>query len=284
MSDPRDKAMKTLREYEAILALINGLSQPAIQSIASAKARLPLLSKVELRTFTHQTRDTIKEIRHTFKIEAPARELIAILEAVEKSSDEKVQLFPKYVLKGLVGRYDLVMVDFDTLPEHADIHISVGKNREPGKVQVYLLEAILFEDMAATFNLCKERRLGFDRDRDSKKTGKTLDALYRATVTTAFYFVESYLNGLAFDYFVKNEKRLTADDKQLLTEWDITRNRAKHLSLREKALKYSRMILVAEYPPLQENNCSELAFISGKAKELRDAIAHPAARRKESEY
>jgi hypothetical protein len=93
-----------------------------------------------------------------------------------------------------------------------------------------------------------------------------------------------YLNGIASDHYLKNEKRLTTEEKQTLTEWDSKNNRPKHLSLREKALKYPRMILGVEHPPLQENNCPELGFIIGKAKALRDAIVHPAARREDSEY
>jgi hypothetical protein len=79
---------------------------------------------------------------------------------------------------------------------------------------------------------------------------------------------ESYLNGIAFDYYIRNKDGLDAKTIEILTE------SKRYLSLVEKATKYSRIILGQTQSPLNDSNCPELAFMGGKAKLFRDAIVH----------
>ena len=46
------------------------------------------------------------------------------------------------------------------------------------------------------------------------------------------------------------------------------------ISFRDKAIKYPKIILGTEHPPLQESNCPELEFVLTKAKIFRDSIVH----------
>src|SRR5262249_50726553 len=95
---------------------------------------------------------------------------------------------------------------------------------------------------------------------------------------SAFFFLEAYINGIAIDYHAKNQHTLDDETKIILTEWDHQKNRERFISFRDKFVKYPRIVTGLLHPPLQENNCAELAFLTGPAKLLRDAIAHPSAR------
>ena len=128
--------------------------------------------------------------------------------------------------------------------------------------------------MCALFNLARESHLN-RRDTESKQAVKERVALQRATVVASFNVIEAYLNGLAFDHVELNGKKLDDAAKALLTEWDPVKQRPlRYLSLREKLLKYPRLIMGVEHPPLQENNCVELKFVVETAKRVRDAIVH----------
>jgi hypothetical protein len=124
------------------------------------------------------------------------------------------------------------------------------------------------------FNLAKEYHEKLEKGSESKKNSKTSDALCRSTIVTACYVIEAYLNGIAFDYYWANSSQLSDKKKILLTEWDHVEGRSRHISLREKALQYPRIIMGANHPPLQESNCPELAFVLERAKLMRDSIVH----------
>jgi hypothetical protein len=98
--------------------------------------------------------------------------------------------------------------------------------------------------------------------------------LRRAVVTSAFYFIEGYLNGLAYDFLATNKRSLSEKDLGLLTEWEATKNAPRYARFRDKLLHYPRIILGQEHPPLQENNCEPLRFMLEQVKTLRDAIVH----------
>ena len=194
--------------------------------------------------------------------------------------DGSLPLLPKHTWREIFDHYERVMPDFADLPEHTDIAIDFSHQAGPGKTALFLLEAMLYEDMASIFNLMKEHELRLNHEKDPLKAHKILGALSRGTVASAFYFVESYLNGIAFDHYVLHEATLSPKEKEALLEWDSANSRAKYLSLREKFLQYPRIILGATHPPLDESNCPELAFIVEKSKSLRDAIVHAAPRLK----
>lgn len=161
-------------------------------------------------------------------------------------------LLPKFLIKEYFLSYGKVFPGFDVLPEHASIGFHDGTGRKSvGEIEVYLLEAKLYEDMCGLFNLAKEiaGKVDAHKQGKSKTDSKKLEACCRATATSAFYFVESYLNGLAYDHYVTHMKSLDVKSNQILTEWDIQKNCPCYLSLREKILQYPRIILGSTHPP-----------------------------------
>ncbi len=111
--------------------------------------------------------------------------------------------------------------------------------------------------------------------RDSAKVSKKRTAmLVRTTILSAYYFVESYLNAVAFNYWWAEKSRLGQDDVDTLLELDSRNNRTRWLKFEDKTQKYPRIILKTQHSPLQPTNCAELKTLLGRLKEVRDAIVH----------
>ena len=102
------------------------------------------------------------------------------------------------------------------IPPHARISVDyLGIGIEyPGGFEVRLLDASLFEDMCALFNNCRRADLDCPRelppgDIKRKIAAKYHAALKRATISSAFYFVEGYINCLASDFMHDHSDVLT---------------------------------------------------------------------------
>ena len=145
-----------------------------------------------------------------------------------------------------------------------------------------LLEASLFEDMCALFNSCRDADVQAPRelpvaDMTRKIAVKRHAALKRATMSAAFYFVEGYINGLATSFMHGHGNTLDEKEKTLLTEWDASKSRYRSVSTRDKLVQYPRIITRSQFPPIDENNCPELAYFVTTAKDFRDAVVHASA-------
>jgi hypothetical protein len=277
MDKIRAEAKQLLREIEAICTLVKLADHKA--HLAKLKESLAAWDETALRAFLEAAKQDIEGLRNYYGIKALNREIVELVDRAENSSGNLVPLLPKHVWREMFDHYERVMPDFADLPEHTDIAVNISHEAGPGKTELYILEAILYEDMACMFNLTKEHQLALDQEKGSLKAHKTLKALCRGTVASAFYFLESYLNGIAFDHYVTHESALDQKAREVLLEWDYKGNRARHLSIRDKALQYPRIILGLGAPPLNESNCPELDFITKNAKMLRDAIVHAAPRK-----
>lgn len=270
LSKLRARARRLYREHEAIQVLLNFMTVERRKKVDAIKKDLGRSNEVRLGKFIVEVRNKIEEDRKFYGIKAPGPLLINLLEGLESNPpDRPFLLIPKYLLRELFDHYEKANSNFNNYPEHLRIEIDPGITRQQlGNVEWMLVEAILFEDMCALFNLAKEAHIKLDRWTAPKKTNKSADALSRATIAAAFYFVESYLNGIAFDYYIRNKDGLDTKTIEVLTE------SKRYLSLVEKATKYSRIILGQTHSPLNDSNCPELAFMGGKAKLFRDAIVH----------
>ena len=166
---------------------------------------------------------------------------------------------------------------YDLYPRPAHCQIGIPKDGIDSKswdVEWRLVEALLYEDMCALYNLSLDFRNKSAVSTGSKSRRKQGLALNRSVVTGAFYFLESYLNGLAYDFLATTKRQLSAKDLRLLTEWEPSKSEARYASFRDKLLGYPRIILDLQHPPLQENNCKPMAFLLDQVKSLRDAIVH----------
>lgn len=162
----------------------------------------------------------------------------------------------------------------DEVPIHASVELDCqGKYEDSGGFQYRILEAMLFEDMCSFWNeACVI--LTTDKLHSKKRNIKRLHSCYRAAVSSTFYMVEAYCNGIANEVMLTRSDELTEKERQLLTGWDAKQDRSRYLTVRDKLLQYPRLFLRALAPPIQENNSAELAYFLSRAKEFRDAIVH----------
>src|SRR5437867_5897406 len=186
---------------------------------------------------------------------------------------------PVHVMRELFADYSKVLRGSEHFPAHARVAVDVSGTlydnaRHP---EVFLLEASMFEDMAALFNVvASDSSANLDHARPKSEI-KTQTALHRAVILAALHFVEAYVNGVALEHVLTKGSAVDDRIRDVLSDWDSSRNRPRYLSLGEKLLQYQRIILGVEHAPLQESNCPEMATILNVAKRVRDALAHPSA-------
>ena len=242
------------------------------------KKAIDSLDKQGLREFIKRYKSAISDLRKLYGIKVDNSIVVDFWDRVESLNwpSGKILYIHKYILKQWFKRYNVTLPAFDNFPEHAKIGIDPGiirKKRGEG-VNVFILEAVLFEDMCALFNNAKKKYNSIDRKKDSDIEWKTFCSVLRATIISGFNFLEAYLNGLAIDFYILNKDKLDDKTIRLLTDWDFNKDRPQYISLRDKMLQYPRIILGLEHPPLQESNCAEMAFLL-EAKYRRDSIVHP---------
>lgn len=269
----RGRAKRLLREHRALSILLFQATEKYMKRYAQQEQRIAAMGQRELKALVAEIEGELAGIRRRVGASCSSQELLDFLERLERMPAGTALFIRKSDMRAYIEHYERVCPLFADIPEHAQIevnaHIAVPANRP---FEVFVLEAKLFEDMCALFNLAKTHVLKAD---GTKKAMKTAGALQRATVSATYYFVEAYLNGLAFDHCVTHQATLDEKTACLLKEYDSTKRRPRHLTLREKLKEYPRIASGAVHPPLMENNCPEMAYLLGRTKAIRDAVAHP---------
>jgi len=159
------------------------------------------------------------------------------------------------------------------LQVHCDWVVIPGK---PFAFRYHLPEATLFEDMAFAYNLALEIDPHFDSDGNAEGDTdlKRRSFYFRTAVLSAFYFVEAFLNGMAFDFYYRNSASVSEEDRAFLLEEPGATGRGGFVSFEKKVTQYLKVILGTPHPPLSASNCAPLKFMLTEAKELRDSIVH----------
>jgi hypothetical protein len=186
---------------------------------------------------------------------------------------------PKWIIDNYFTNLRSFSPNWKSMPAHALIGLDVkGGYSKIGEFQFILPEGALYEDMCFAYNLAAETCVDLDIRGAKVMAKKTHSFFLRTALLASFYFIESYLNGLAFDFVFRlgkeRCKKLTDQDQDLLSEWDSRKNRQKWVSFRDKMTQYPKIILGLEAPPLTESNCEEMRILTGEAKEFRDSLVH----------
>jgi hypothetical protein len=273
----QSQAERLLREFRATHWVISPPNAAQINNINDCASRIEDAGKKQLSAIIDRIAAAISHLRTTYGLIAPPDQLLALLMVIESAPPGRNILVPLYIWRSLFRDGEHSFSGIAAWPIHARIALDAtgrlyNESRHP---VVYLLEAALFEDMAALFN---EATFRHQRTPQAGAKGhlKIELALCRAASVAAVAFVECYLNGLATDYTLEHAATIDEQTKSLLLDWDFARQRSKYLSLRDKFLKYQTVILGVQHAPVQEFNCREMAIILDHAKAFRDAFAHPA--------
>lgn len=226
-----------------------------------------------LRDLIRRGQDQLATMRAAYGLKALPEQLRAFREEAKRVAEGEVVWARKALLSALLSAYD-----GHSWPAHAQFMIDPhGKQPRWPRLEIRLLEATLYEDMCVLFNLLLRTQQAIDRQEPNKITRKTVDALCRATLTSAYYFVESYINGVAMRYLATHGPTLDQESRDVLTEWDSRNQRPKPLPMREKILKFTKIARGSAHPPIQESNCPEMRILTKISKQFRDSIVHASA-------
>jgi ribosome-associated translation inhibitor RaiA len=264
------KVTAQLREQLAIYLLVFHLEKGRIEKTKRAIEKLSNAPTRTLRMLVDEYAEKLTGIRQHYGIRVSASELLRFLDQVEKAPPGKGIQITKHNYLELSDHASKFIKHFDRLPSHARIEFSMN---ETAGVEIYQLEAKFYEDMCALYNAWArvETMLG---KYSTKVEIKHEAALYRATLVSVFNFIECFLNGLAYEYYLNNEKQLSQAVKDQLREWDSAKKKPKYLNFRDKLLIYPKIITASTHPPVQESHCPEMKILVEQIKLVRDAIAH----------
>ena len=268
------EALALIDEGEAIEILLNHITPKAIIECQELRELIKQgKSMRRLRDLIQNAKKQHGNLRKQYGITASRKDLLEFLQEARGVPEHEVLWVHRALLSRILKAYD-----HDEWPAHSQIMIDPhGKQPRWPQFEVRLLEASLYEDMIILFNQARRTHQTVDLSKPDKLTLKTTLALCRATVTSACYFVECYLNGIALRYIATHGNGIPQDTYDMLTEWDSQKKRDKRLPMREKILKYTKIASGQGHPPLQENNCPEMEVLTRIAKQLRDSIVHASA-------
>ncbi len=273
----REQLKRKYRKYRAVLILVNSLGKAERALIERSLKNIERGSAARLREGARQFDAIFKEILGFYGVVAALDDLEALLASAGERTrvgENTYLLVPKYQLSRAFRHYEKALPIFPKLPLHARIGIDVGTIRETTReMEIFQLEASLFEDMAVLWNEAFRADAVAGRADSTKIQVKLAGASLRAVVKAVFNLLEGYLNGLACDILLK--QTVTPEERTKLDEWDAARDRPRFLSLRDKVLQYPRIAIGLEHPPLQENSLPCMRRVLELEIALRHALIHP---------
>ena len=273
----RDRLKRKYRKYRAILILTNSLGKHDRALVDGSLENIERGRMRQLRVSAAEIDKRLAETIAHYGVAASLEELEHFLVAGHDQvhvGDHEFLLVSKYHLSKAFRHYERALPVFQKLPLHARIGIDINSFRESTKeVEVFQLEASLFEDMAFLWNQAYEGSIQAAQLDSSKLQVKGSKAISRAAAKAAFNLLEGYLKGLACDILLM--RSVTGDDRVNLEEWDTVRSRPRFLSLRDKLLQYPKIALGAKHPPLQETSVPAMSRVLELERALRHALIHP---------
>lgn len=230
----------------------------------------------------HGTRDQLEHAEFVLDVNIQTGEKAAgykggtefLLELGRKHRENpfRVAQYPKVVIdKFLFSNYERRFPTWKKIQPHVLVNIDLeGEDRD-----LYVPEGSLYEDMCFGFNKAWEtKEIKWSPHKQSSKADVKGHVFYtRASIVSAYNFVECYLNGLAFDFLTTAQRRLSITDADTLSEWDSQRNKQKFVKFRDKIIQYPKIILNRQNPPFTESSCPPMATLLSSIN-YRDAVVH----------
>jgi hypothetical protein len=270
----RKEVLRQCDILQAILAFNYQFSEDSRRFLSEIRLRAPTAHARNLRNIRDTLHRDIAAAARTFQLKENPKKFAEWFK--ENSRNELGQLqMPKFLIDSqMFGRFGGDTKGWQKYPHHAYIALDFEGAFKVGGPEYYLPEAALYEDMCAAFNLAMESQHVMTQRPIVKVSVKKHYLYRRAAVLSAFYFVEAYLNGLAFDYWWNNKEKVSTEESDILTEWNSAKAAAQWRNFRTKALQYPRLILGSKHPPLTETNSPSLNILLTDGKDIRDAIVH----------
>jgi hypothetical protein len=246
--------------------------------LASVRDEVPTAPAKRLRHFRDYLKEKIAEASTIFGLRTKPSVFYKWLR--ENSAPEgKVAYISRGTIDIYFRNFTAGLFPLREFPAHVLVPVDFSaESYEEGKVDYYLAEAALYEDMCVAYNQAHDLEDIFrQKDLDRAKV-KAHRCAVRTAVLSAFYFVEAYLNGIAYDFVLEEGKSLPDRDGEMLLECDLKNKKERWVSFKDKAYQYPKIILRLQHPPVTESNCPELKTLLFESKEIRDAIVHQSPR------
>jgi hypothetical protein len=225
-----------------------------------------------------ERRDRLRaEVRNAVKEFGLRGDVEEFAKAFKENSRKElgIMLQPKFAIDQMFSNYTDGWVDWRSYPPHLLVYLDyTAESHRPQQFDWRLAETSLYEDMCIAYNLALDSANLASTGAVKIPHKKLTEFCVRSAVLNAFYFVEAYMNGIAFDFWIRNAKNIADDDAEALLEWDSKGNREKWLNFKDKLYRYPRIIMGTKHPPLTESNSAEVKLLLTKAKEVRDSIVH----------
>jgi hypothetical protein len=273
----RERLKRKYHKYRAILILTNSLGKRDRASIDRSLENIERSPTRQLRAWAVEIDKRLRQTIAHYGAVASLEELEYFLVAGRDEvhvGDHEFLLLSKYHLSKAFRHYERALPVFPKLPLHARIGIDINSFRESTmEMEIYQLEASLFEDMAVLWNQASEGSIQAAQSDSSKLQVKCSNAILRAAAKAAFNLLEGYLKGLACDILLT--RSVTDDERVELEEWDTVKSRPRFLTVRDKLLQYPKIALGAKHPPLQETSVPAMSRVLELEHALRHALIHP---------
>jgi hypothetical protein len=271
----RRKLSRTFHKYRAMHILLNTPSPEELRGLDNSLENIERMPGPELRRKARAVQADYERMVKLYGVRGSLDQFEEIL-AEYTAASKPILYVSKYDLERLFAKYENRFPEFGKLPPHGRVGIEVGGRKSSNtEIKSFVLEASLFEDMAALWNLAAAATEAEEPAATIPDT-KHAAALRRATAKASFNLLEGYLNGLALD--IQLVLRVSSKEKTLLQEWHETNNRPVRLSLRDKILQYAKLGARAQHPPVQESNSEAMQIVLSTEAAVRHALIHPTPR------
>jgi len=273
----RRRGLEALGAARFIELIANHSSKERRRFYQDRRAELVTLGKHDLKTRVEQYETKLHQKRSEFGVTLKPAQLARLLEDIEQGLAQSgtFPMVSRAKLETFIPRLLSLLPELAGYPRHTLFYIEEPQVRTfPFALNWFLLELSLYENLCALFNLGSDQSVEARKPESTRAHVKTERALIHATVSAAYYFVEAYLNGFAFDLLHEKATVLSDKEKELLLEVDPKTGKPRSLTLRDKILQYPRLALQVAHPPFQESNCREMEVLLEKGKPIRDAVAH----------
>ena len=253
----RQQVKQRLQELNALCVFTYQLNDENTQAFLHAVDEASRASTKRLAQIRFMADTYIRTLSERFGFVGDLTTLVQHVKDADRIAPT-ILTMPKWGVQELFTNYASCFPGWQTLPPHTVIPIDRTGHLDRAMWHgIYFPEATLYEDMCAAFNqaaLSKERRF---QTTATKIEIKLNYMAVRTSILSAYYFVEAFLNAIAFDHWHLHKQRLSQEEKDYLLEWDSTRNRTRWLTFEEKTKRYPKIILGVQHPPLVAANCSE---------------------------
>ena len=275
--DVRKELTAAIDQLEAIYFLTQSLWHPDprehIHSLRRGAEELPAST---LRRFLPHVHEDIRGAKDHYGCTLTDRELMETLRLVTEQARPGFVYLPKTQIARWFTKYEAAFPRWPHMPPHTYV-MFLKDISAPSPYMVFIPEAAIFDDAVLMWDHVKEI-LTDGKDFASREPSqqRRLHSYLRTGLTVVFHFLEAYLNGLAYQCVYDHFDRLSADDRELLTERNAAKGRVRFVSFDRKMREYPS--LYAKYggkeaPPADS---AEIQLLIGEGKMVRDSLTHPA--------